>query len=77
MKFKITLKDPDGIDNSIKEYAKSLFDNLPLTEEEKSDCAYNRESVLHSDLEKWIKYGEYITIEFDLVKKTATVVPQK
>ena len=77
MKFKITLKDPDGVDNSIREYAKSLFDNLPLSEEEKNDCAYTREGVLHSELEKWIKYGEYITIEFDLVKKTATVVPQK
>jgi hypothetical protein len=77
MKFRITFKDPNTVNNSINEYAKSLFDNLPLTDEEREDCAYNRAGVISKDVEKWVKYGEYITVEFDLVKKTATVVPQK
>jgi len=74
MKFQITFKDPDGVDNGIKKYTKALFENLPLTEEEKEDCSYKREESISKALEKWINYGEYITIEFDLIAKTAKVV---
>jgi hypothetical protein len=74
MKFRVTFKDPDGFSQSVQDYAKSLFSELPLTDEEKEDCVYKRAGVIDESLKKWVKYGEYITIEFDLVAKTAKVV---
>ena len=74
MKFRVTFKDPDGFSQSVQDYAESLFSELPLTDEEKEDCVYKRVGVIDESLKKWVKYGEYITIEFDLVAKTAKVV---
>lgn len=34
-----------------------------------------RDSI-KDQLSKWIQYGEYVTIEFDLDKETATVLEQ-
>lgn len=30
---------------------------------------------IERDLEKWIEYGECLTVEYDTVKKTMVVVP--
>jgi hypothetical protein len=61
MKIKIHLKDPDGVYESIKTGTKHRVE---------FDQTYQ-------DLKKWIMFGEYVTIEFDLDKGTAEVLEAK
>jgi hypothetical protein len=61
MKIKIHLKDPDGVYESIKAGTKHRAE---------FDQTYQ-------DLKKWIMFGEYVTIEFDLDKGTAEVLEAK
>lgn len=56
MKFQLTFKTPDAMDQL----------NLE-TEEQKHDITVF--------LEKWVKWGELVTIEFDSVRGTAKVIP--
>jgi len=59
MKFIITAKNPDSIDYSIQEAAKEN-----KVSEEK----------LWKACDKWVEYKEYIRIEIDCLKGTATVL---
>jgi hypothetical protein len=66
MKFRITMKDPDGVHDG-------------LTEADKSEGAgqgfgYDERVEL---LKKWFKYREYLTVEIDTDAKTIVVVDQK
>lgn len=77
MKFKITLKDPDGFSDGISEAAeKSLGDTSGLSDSERESVAEDRIESIGEALRKWVEYGEYIEIEFDTEAGTATVVPQ-
>jgi len=58
MKINITFKTPDAMENALANA------NVP---EEQKDRIYDR-------LSDWIKYGEYVNIEFDLDANTATVI---
>lgn len=58
MKFHITFKNPDAIDDS--------FEAMDLSDDEKYE--------IREKLEKWIRYQELITIEFDTENNTANVV---
>lgn len=64
MKLRLTFKTPDVIDQ--------FLDNLILED----DGVWNKENI-KDKLSKWIKYGEYITIEFDIDNQTATVIENK
>lgn len=78
MKFKITLKDPDGISNAVRQAAEDSFSGLPLKPDELADAVDLRQRAIMEDfLSQWVKYDEYITIEFDPIAKTARVVPLK
>jgi len=57
MKFKITMKDPDGFANSIREAADG--------ETENKDEAEQRAEELKQYTKKWFKYEEYLTVEID------------
>jgi hypothetical protein len=59
MKFRVTFKTPDALVNAV-EAEVERHSNLYA---EAMDCAA-----------KWMKYEEYITIEFDTETGTATVV---
>lgn len=61
MKFYVTFKNPDALDDS--------FESMDLSDDEKYE--------IREKLEKWISYQELITIEFDLENDTATVVKVK
>ena len=73
MKFKVTLKDPDGFYESIDE---AIEDSLPgmLTERETKALKEARREEYEERMRKWVEHGEYIEIEFDLEAMTATVV---
>ncbi len=58
MKFIITVKNPDSIDNSICRAA----EELGVSENELWDAC-----------EKWVDYKEYVRIEIDTEAGTATV----
>lgn len=59
MKFRVTFKTPDVVDNTIE--------NLGVEPDE-------QEAIYKQVVSKWFKYGEYVTIEVDTNADTATVV---
>jgi hypothetical protein len=77
MKIKVTLKDPDGFYESIQEAVNDSLKELNLSPREKSTIEEVRVEETNNFLSKWVKYGEYVTIEFDTEEKTATVVTVK
>ena len=62
MKLRITFKTPDALDYALSSLH-SDYENV--TEEE--------QKRIRIQLEKWISYGENVTIEFDTKNNTATV----
>jgi hypothetical protein len=66
MKLRVTFKCPDAVDCAIKD----AVDALDLT----SDDAMDVSEDIRGKVTPWIKYGEYVTIEFDTDANTATVV---
>ncbi len=60
MKFHVTFKDPDALDYAIQD---ATAEN-PDVDDEK----------LRKVASSFFDYGEYVTIEIDTDKKTATVV---
>lgn len=77
-KFRVTLKDPDGVFESVREYAESIAAQakaIPAVAElSPGDWAESIRSALSEKISRWVKYGEYVTIEFDTEAGTATVV---
>jgi hypothetical protein len=78
MKFQITMKDPDGPYECIQDAATdSLTQISGLSEEERETLKDQRVGQLRTFADKWMKYGEYITVEFDTEAGTAVVVPER
>ena len=74
MKLKITFKDPDVVTDAIREAVAIEVSAIEqLSTEEKEDLIASRAGKVETHLEKWITYGEYVTIEFDTDAGTATV----
>lgn len=74
MKFSVTFKDPDVVHDAIRDAVKREVDALGgLDEDEKEALVETRTEKVSDILDKWITYGEYVTIEFDTAAKTATV----
>jgi hypothetical protein len=59
MIFRITFKDPDGVDDSVAEAA----DKHGVPEED-----------IREHIRPWVEFSEYVTIEIDTVARTATVL---
>jgi hypothetical protein len=76
MKIKITLKDPDGVSESLRDAAES---SVPqgLTQSERESLTESRQERYGKACEPWIEYGEYVTIEIDTEAGTATVCKVK
>lgn len=75
MKFQVQFKDPDVVREAAEDAAKESFPE-GLSDEEKEMLVEKRTEKLTDFTGKWIKYGEYVTIEFDTDAGTAVVVPQ-
>jgi hypothetical protein len=74
MKFQISFKDPDGVSDSIQE---AINNDLPkdLDENEFEELTESRKMLIEESTKRWIKWGEYVTIEIDTEKNTCVVVP--
>ena len=60
MKLRITLKDPDGVSNSLREAARGDINVVAELEEQ---------------IKSYVEYAEYVTIEIDTVTNKARVIP--
>ena len=68
------MKDPDGVYDSVMEAAKeSVQEAQGLEDSEKEELVESRKDGLLDKIKKWFAYGEYVTIEIDTTKVTATV----
>ena len=75
MKFTVTLKDPDGPSTCIDEAVRAEFNEMQgLSDDEKEMLAEHRVEELGEFVSKWLRWGEYATIEFDTEAGTATLV---
>ena len=76
MKFKVQLKDPDGFFDGVSDAIDASIESLDLDEDERDAVKDHRSETVNSALEKWVKYSEYVTLEFDTDAGTAIVVPR-
>lgn len=68
MKFRVTFKTPDVVSDAITEHIERT---RPGLEDEEFDDEFNR---LDDFVDRWVRHGEYVTIEFDLTANSATVL---
>ena len=76
MKFRVTMKDPDGVYEAIRSAARDSMENLAGKVDlgEANDLIESRHEKISDAISAWVEYGEYLTVEFDTDAKTATVV---
>jgi hypothetical protein len=74
MKFRIQFKDPDAVSDQVTD---AVDDTRPpnLSDKEWQAVKDVRIDEALIGLGKWIKYCEYVTIEFDMESGNATVIP--
>lgn len=78
MKFTITLKDPDGFYECVRDAVKDSIEELEgLDAGEKEDLLETRLEKTWDKLEKFVDCQEYLRVEFDTEAGTATVLPNK
>lgn len=70
MKFRVTFKTPDAVDEAFNEAEAYAREIMPL-EEIDAKVVQPMSDVVN----RFVKYNELVTIEFDTVNKTAIVVP--
>lgn len=76
MKIRVTMKDPDGVGDSIHEAAKASALKVDgLSAEEREDIQERRHGAYTELCSRWFEYGEYLTVEIDTEAGTAVVVP--
>ena len=74
--IRITLKDPDGFSEAVAEAVAESLEDID-DDDEKEALDELRQDKMNAALEKWVTYGEYVTLEFDLDAGTAKVLPAK
>lgn len=74
MKFQITMKDPDGVEDAIMEAARDSVANVSMiSPDEKEELIEYRTDLIRDSLSKWFEYNEYLTVEIDTDAETCTV----
>lgn len=73
MKIKITMKDPDGVYECVRE---AISASLPsgLSHGEIDALSKARGEEVDQTLRRWFEYAEYLTVEVDTEAKTITVL---
>lgn len=75
MKIRVTLKDPDTMHDAVDEAFEKLAKPEGVDAEEWADIREARAAKAKEDISnRWMEYGEYLEVEFDLDAKTATVL---
>lgn len=78
MKFTISFKNTDTVHDTITAEVEHEVNQIEdLDQDEKQSLIEQRVEKVSDILDQWITYGEYVTIEFDTVAKTATVKKNK
>ncbi len=72
--FRVQLKDPDGFEEAFDDMTFPEFANLD--EDERETLKEIRMNKAREALAKFVTYGEYVTLEFDIANGTARVVPR-
>jgi hypothetical protein len=73
MIFKVQMKDPDMLYDSIR-YAVGGIEVDGLSESELDAVKEARTEAVETLCRKWFRYGEYLTVEIDTEKETCVVV---
>lgn len=73
----ITFKDPDAAYEAINEYVEDDIKASNLDEEERDAIREIRQEKYGEVTSKFLEYGEYITIAFNLETSEARVVSKK
>ncbi len=74
MKFTVTLKDPDGVYDSIQEAIKRSVEHIPaIGEDEREELIEIRSEKIRDITSKWFEYDEYLTVEIDTEEETIKV----
>ena len=78
MKFRITMKDPDGVNDSLKEAAEArvakIAEASALDGEEREALLESTQEKLSETISRWFEYGEYLDVEVDTEAGTCVVV---
>ena len=75
MRIIITMKNPDCVSDAVDRAAIESAEEVGgISSEEREELIESRKEEVNLALEKWVKYGEYITVEIDTVLNTATVL---
>lgn len=78
MKIKITMKDPDGPHEAVREAVmdrvKAMVESGSLSRDEADSLIDSRVEEYMGKLHRWLPYGEYLTVLFDTDAGTATVL---
>ncbi len=77
MKFIVTMKDPDGVHESIINAAISAADTYGGTAYAKAAIAENESDWLREFLAEWFEHSEYAFIEVDTDAKSARLLTLK
>jgi len=72
MKFTVSMKSPDALDDAIKEAVKQY--NMGGMEEEIETLREMREEKIKKFCHAWFQYGEYLRVEIDTKANTCTVL---
>jgi len=74
MKVRLTLKDPDGVYECVKE---AIQETIPdgLSKDEEADLIESRMEDAQEKMRKWVQYKEYVTVEIDTESGEAVVIP--
>jgi len=76
MKFTVSMKDPDTLDDAIHDAVHSAVNEMPgLDDEAREAVQEKRMETVRELASKWFEYGEYLRVEIDTVANTCTVLP--
>lgn len=80
MKFTVTMKDPDTLQDAIREAVKNDVEATTAgldDEEREAVVEQQRFEKVQKVCERWFRYGEYLSVEVDTDAQTCTVLRNK
>lgn len=75
MKVRVTMKDPDTLQDAIEDAVKTEVRELGLTQAEAAAVVELRAEAVQEVASVWFEYGECLTVEIDTDAKTCVAVP--
>lgn len=77
MKFRVTMKDPDGVGDGIQDAARQMVAKIEGVDDDERDSLIESKQEKLSELAStWFEYGEYLTVEIDTEAKSISVLPR-